>query len=360
MLSRSIIDAYVPLITDECLLQQIQNGVFEVPMLRQADLSQLIFKVMDIFKEEQSLLYLNGEYTIVGDVHGNLRDLLRIFAHSGIPMSAGYIFLGDYVDRGEFSIEVITLLYSLKLAYPTKVFLLRGNHEFKNMNSEYGFKKQCMKEYGEYIFDLFNESFSWMPLAAVLNQRYFLVHGGLAPKLEKIEQISELKRPITGYDKEGTEKNLLIGMMWSDPSEVISYFSDNIRGVGFYYGEQAVQDFLNRNHFKAIIRAHECVDGVRQKFNGAVITVFSSSCYNEMTYNSSGILEIYNQTKLSNFIFNPVEQWKKKDVKSKLIEVDMTIPLCQRMSKPISVTSRPRRRKMSCLINKGKPFIITC
>ncbi|EAY08928.1 Ser/Thr protein phosphatase, putative [Trichomonas vaginalis G3] len=358
MLPRSIIDAYTPLIHDDILLQQIQTGSLEIPKLKQADLINLISQVTEIFKMEQTLMYLEGDYTIVGDLHGNLRDLLRILAYAGNPLSSGYIFLGDYVDRGEFSIEIITLLFSFKLAYPTKVFLLRGNHEFASLNKDYGFKKQCSKEYGDYVYDCFNEAFAYLPLAAILNKHFFLVHGGLAPKLEKVEQISQMKRPIFSMDLEGNEGNVLTGMMWSDPSEEISYFSDNIRGVGFYYGDQAVQDFLGRNNLKVIIRAHECVDGLRQKFNGNVITVFSSSCYNSILLNTSGILQITNSNKINSYIFNAVEQWHKKEMKWKSIEVDITIPLCQRVIKPRSTTSRPRCRKISCLVKNYKPFII--
>ncbi|EAY19768.1 Ser/Thr protein phosphatase, putative [Trichomonas vaginalis G3] len=349
MLSRSIIDAYLPLIQNSSQHFDITKGDFEIPKLKRADLVDLLHKMIEIFRDEPSLIRLDGLFNVIGDIHGNLRDLLRVFAYCGTPIQNGYVFLGDYVDRGDFSIEVMVLLFSFKLAYPHHVYLLRGNHEFEMVNSFYGFRDQCINDYDEQIFNLFNEVFSYLPLAAIINDEYFLVHGGICPKLEKVSQIESIQRPIKTFHDEADDGDLITGLMWSDPSDSMAWFSDNIRGRGFFFGFQAARQFLDSNKLTYIIRAHECVDGLKEHFNGCVLTIFSSSHYYMNSNNSCGFIQLVKKSKYSMSMLPPMEQWKKMHAEYKFIEVGNTIPICQRSIKSFT-TNRTRSSRLQYLI----------
>lgn len=137
---------------------------------------------VEIFKSQGTVIKLTGAFTIIGDIHGNLQDLLNIFSIFGLPPKTKYMFLGDYVDRGQYSVEVISLLLSLVCKYPHHVYLIRGNHEFQHINKVYGFYDEIMAKYnnGE-IWKTFNTVFSYLPLASTINEQIFCVHGGLSP-----------------------------------------------------------------------------------------------------------------------------------------------------------------------------------
>lgn len=234
---------------------------------------------------ERPLVRRNGSFVIVGDIHGSLHDLLRIFKMYGYPPHQRYIFLGDYVDRGEFSIDVITLLFVLYNVYPECITLLRGNHEFLEINSSYGFRSECLERFGNCnVFNLFNDAFKFLPLACIVNNEIFCVHGGISEKIKSLQDIEKLDAFHTGH------KDIIDEMVWSDPSHrPISYIS-NPRGLGKMFGIQAINDFLTKTDMKIIIRAHQCVDGYSTMFHKRLITVFSSSNYSSETVNSSGVV----------------------------------------------------------------------
>ena len=246
-------------------------------------LFQLIEEFVRIVSEEPVLLSLDQELIIVGDIHGNIQDLLRIFGLKGYPPKVKYLFLGDYVDRGEFSIEVIVLLMALKCQYPTSVYLLRGNHELESINKWYGFYKNIMRQYNdEKLWEAFNSAFSYLSLSAVISDTYFCVHGGISPNFQSLESIKLMKKPVV------CTEGLVDDLLWSDPSDVSYSFVPNGRGKGVKFGPAASRNFLTSTALKRIIRAHECVqDGISMHDN--VITVFSSSNYS-INKNKCGIL----------------------------------------------------------------------
>ena len=85
------------------------------------------------------LVEVKAPLKVCGDIHGQYYDMLRLFEYGGLPSESTYLFLGDYVDRGRQGIETICLLYALKIKYPCKVFMLRGNHESASITRIYGF-----------------------------------------------------------------------------------------------------------------------------------------------------------------------------------------------------------------------------
>lgn len=270
-----------------------------------ADVRKLIKHSRNIFKEEKIVLRVTGRVAIVGDLHGNIDDLLRILERVGYPPYMTYLFLGDYVDRGQHAVEVLLLLFSLKCLYPEHVFLLRGNHEQRCMTKNYGFKKECECKYSNKIYKRFCRCFAFLPIAAVVNDKILCVHGGISRDVESLDDIERIQRPI----RNPSNDLRVDGVLWSDPRAGPNYFEENDRGTGDFFNEEALDEFLNDNELMLIIRAHEnCQEGFDYPFglNGKCITVFSSSNY--CGNNNLGACAIVNEQGLESFeTFRPIE-----------------------------------------------------
>ena len=237
----------------------------------------IVQKSIDIFAREGSLVRISGSFMLVGDLHGSLQDLMNIFSLFGIPPKTNYLFLGDYVDRGDFSVEVISYLLALKVQYPTNVYLIRGNHEFQHINHVYGFFDECIEKYGDgEVWTAFNSAFSFLPLAVILNDKIFCVHGGLSPLTPSVKEIESIKLPIVSY----AGMTQVSDLVWSDPTDSFSGFVPSDRGAGVIFGSEAVQSFLVGSHLSLLVRAHQCISTGVHAFAGTLgITIFSHSKY---------------------------------------------------------------------------------
>jgi diadenosine tetraphosphatase ApaH/serine/threonine PP2A family protein phosphatase len=226
--------------------------------------------------KEDSLVFLPIQTCVlVGDIHGNLESLLQIFSRHGWPPSTFYVFLGDYVDRGINSCEVILLLLSLKLLYPEHLLLLRGNHESPSMARSYGFATECTEKYSPLLFWDIMDCFGALPIAAVVNGN-LCVHGGISHRYETLDDIAQSEKNFGGE-----VENVVVDLLWSDPSIDLDEFGPSPRGAGSLYGAVAVRRFLKRNRLQRIIRAHEsCPKGYEFPFrDDTVVTIFSSYDY---------------------------------------------------------------------------------
>ena len=187
----------------------------------------------------------------LGDVHGQYYDLLRIFEYGGFPPEANYLFLGDYIDRGKQSIETVVLLLCYKIKYPENFFLLRGNHECAQINRIYGFYDECKRRYSIRLWKVFSDVFNCLPVAALIDEKIFCMHGGLSPELRNLEQIKNIMRPTDVPDT-----GLLCDLLWSDPERGVEEYGDNDRGVSFTFGENVVRKFNTKHDLDLICRAH--------------------------------------------------------------------------------------------------------
>jgi serine/threonine-protein phosphatase PP1 catalytic subunit len=144
---------------------------------------------------------IHGPTQICGDIHGQYYDLLRLFEYGGFPPEANYLFLGDYVDRGKQSLETICLLLAYKIKYPENFFILRGNHECASINRIYGFYDECKRRYNIKLWKTFTDCFNCLPIAAIIDEKIFTMHGGLSPDLNSMEQIRRVMRPtdVSGH-----------------------------------------------------------------------------------------------------------------------------------------------------------------
>jgi len=244
-------------------------------MLPERQITLLCHASRDVFISQPILLELEAPIKIVGDVHGQYYDLLRLFEYGGFPPEANYLFLGDYVDRGKQSLETICLLLAYKVKYPENFFLLRGNHECASINRIYGFYDECKRRYSIKLWKTFTDCFNTLPVAAVVDEKIFCMHGGLSPELKSFEQIRRIMRPTDVPDS-----GLLCDLLWSDPDKDISGWGENDRGVSYTFGPDVVTKFLNKHDLDLICRAHQVVeDGYEFFARRQLVTLFSAPNY---------------------------------------------------------------------------------
>lgn len=229
------------------------------------------------------------EITVCGDVHGQFYDLINIFTINGMPSEDNpYLFNGDIVDRGSFSVEVVLMLVACKLAYPDHMHITRGNHETTEMNAMYGFKGEMLAKYDERLYQIFSEAFRLLPLAFVVNNKAFVVHGGLSRQenvtLDDIRKIDRNKEP--GSDV------LMTDLLWSDPSPLPG-LTPSKRGVACQFGPDITEKFLETNKLSFIIRSHEMKEeGYEVEHNGKLITVFSAPNYCDEMGNKGAFIRL--------------------------------------------------------------------
>ena len=282
-----------------------------LPIYDEQTVIQICQTVEQIFANEPMILQINEPIFVIGDIHGHILDLFRIFRQLGMPDITKYLFLGDLVDRGEFSVETILFLFIIKALYPNNIYIIRGNHEFEFMANQFGFSDQLTDVYGhDALQKYFYAVFSQMPLGASIFQTYLAVHGGIGPSLFSVNQISRQTRPLVDFVDDN-----ITSLLWSDPADISDYFSPSSRGSGYFYGKEALHEFLVDNKYKMLIRGHECVqNGIEYKFNNEVCTVFSASNYCGISGNACGVLELIDANERKEHFFPPLPYLLRKYV----------------------------------------------
>jgi serine/threonine-protein phosphatase PP1 catalytic subunit len=251
-------------------------------------MTQLCAAARSLFLRQPTLLELHAPIAVVGDIHGQYADLLRILEMAGDPSHQNYVFLGDYVDRANMSIETICLLLCYKLKYPENFCLLRGNHECSSINRVYGFYDECKRRYTVKVWRMFCNVFNCLPIAAVIEERVMCMHGGLSPSLESFDQILALRRP-TDVPDEG----LMCDLLWADPDESMRGWCPNGRGVSWVFGSDVISRFLRTHDLDLICRAHQVVeDGYEFQCDRQLVTIFSAPNYCDEFDNAGGVLII--------------------------------------------------------------------
>ena len=137
---------------------------------------------------------LKDPVTVVGDIHGQYYDLVKLLDVGGDPEDTKYLFLGDYGDLGAFSVDCVLLIYSIKLNYPKTTFLLRGNHECRQMTNFFNFRLEVLNKFDEDTYDLFMDTFDALPIGCLVNNKFLAIHGGISPDLKTLEDLNEIRR----------------------------------------------------------------------------------------------------------------------------------------------------------------------
>ncbi|XP_074596477.1 uncharacterized protein LOC141851628 [Brevipalpus obovatus] len=290
--------------------ERSKQGNYWVTCDRNA-LSNAILKlcadVETLFKRESRCIKIVSPAYVLGDTHGNFRDLMiyeRILWRTAPWTSpANYLFLGDFVDRGEFGLEVILYLFACKVIAPEKFWLIRGNHELRSIQAVFTFQRECLDKFGKNlganVWDAINRAFDVMPICAIIDDSIFCAHGGIPTTLTKIEDLQNIPSPLPEPE---TQSPAAWEILWNDPvsgnefdeyaemlrlqsgsnafNNLQGFLPNTKRGTAYYFNEEAVNKFLQQNGLSHIIRAHEVIPpGYRFHMGGKVITIFSSSHY---------------------------------------------------------------------------------
>ncbi|CAL6073493.1 Ser/Thr_phosphatase PP2A-2 catalytic subunit [Hexamita inflata] len=257
-------------------------------LLKEVEIEQICTMAKQIFLEESNVVYVQAPVTIVGDIHGQFHDVIEMFKICGRSPYTNYLFLGDYGDRGYYSVECTTLLLLLKIRYPKRITMIRGNHESRQVTQVYGFYDEVLRKYGnQQVWKHFTNMFDYLPLVAIVENQIFCVHGGLSPSLDTIEQIKKIDR-IQEIPHDGA----MADQMWSDP-DIRPGWGRSPRGAGYTYGQDITEQFLKANGMKLICRGYQLtMDGYQWHHDKQVVTVFSAPNYCFRSGNKGAIMEI--------------------------------------------------------------------
>jgi protein phosphatase len=286
---------------DLSTLGEIGNRL-QLPVVPIPILIAICDAVTALFKYEPSLLRLTVPTMVVGDLHGHIVDLFRTIGRFGLPPSYCYLFLGDLVDRGEFSTETTILIFVLKLIYPDFIYIIRGNHEFMDMAQSGGFCDELRSLYNTSRPETaIMAAFSYLPLAAMIGDHVLCVHGGLGPSMETLSQLDRIPRPITICCDD-----ILQSLLWSDPIASIDGYRPSARGMGYHFGADVLSQFLDSQNLLYLLRGHECVDGgVEAQLGRRMYTVFGASNYCGKSGNKAGVLLVQPTGEKEPFFFAP-------------------------------------------------------
>ena len=296
----SDVDDYIKRLLDAGYAGKSTKGV----VLRNAEISSICSRVREIFLAQPPLIELEAPVKIVGDIHGQYSDLIRMFEMCGFPPSSNFLFLGDYVDRGKHSLETILLLMCYKIKYPENFFILRGNHECASINRIYGFYDECKRRYNIKMWKTFTDCFNCLPVAAIVDEKIFCCHGGLSPELQQLDQIKKIVRPTDVPDT-----GLLCDLLWSDPDKDMVGWGENDRGVSYTFGADVVARFLDKHDLDLVCRAHQVVeDGYEFFAKRQLVTVFSAPNYCG-EFDNAGAMMSVDETLMCSFqILKPAEK----------------------------------------------------
>lgn len=273
-----------------------------------------------IFRKETRIVGVNSPCIVLGDIHGNLNDLRTyeriLWPNAPTCCTGSYLFLGDYVDRGDYGLECICYLLSMKVLAPKTFFLLRGNHELRSIQQAFTFFREVCEKFrnqnlGIQVWETLNKTFDLMPVGATIDDQIFCSHGGIPTSALRLDELYNIPTPLSDPENQSPAA---WEILWNDPvsateyseyadllrkqpggqqavANMQGYLPNTKRGTAFFFSEEAVKRFLHLNNMSHIIRAHECVPpGYSLHCNGKVITIFSSSHYCGATNDAACIL----------------------------------------------------------------------
>nr|GMD13123.1 serine/threonine-protein phosphatase PP2A catalytic subunit [Ipomoea batatas] len=222
----------------------VQLGTLFMTFLCYSVKSHLVYKKLFVRKPP-----VKSPVTICGDIHGQFHDLAELFRIGGKCPDTNYLFMGDYVDRGYYSVETVTLLVALKVRYSQRITILRGNHESRQITQVYGFYDECLRKYGNAnVWKTFTDLFDYFPLTALVESEIFCLHGGLSPSVETLDNIRNFDRV-----QEVPHEGAMCDLLWSDPDDRCGW-GISPRGAGYtFWSIRKALSWLKTNHLDGVI-----------------------------------------------------------------------------------------------------------
>ncbi|RAH63506.1 serine/threonine-protein phosphatase PP2A catalytic subunit [Aspergillus piperis CBS 112811] len=260
----------------------------ECKPLSENEVRILCDKAKEVVQPESNVQPVTCPVTICGDIHGQFHDLIELFLIGGPCPDTNYLFMGDYVDRGYHSVETVSLLVALKIRYPRRITILRGNHESRQITQVYGFYDECLRKYGSAnVWQYFTDLFDYFPVTALVEKNIFCLHGGLSPSIDTLDNISALDRM-----QEPPHEGPMCDLLWSDPDERTGW-GISPRGAGYTFGIDITEAFNHRNGLSLVARAHQMVmDGYFWSHPESLVTIFSAPNYCYRCGNQAAIMEV--------------------------------------------------------------------
>jgi len=290
-------------------IETLRGGglISEVQVLRLCDMCR------ELFVEEGNVERVHAPVTLCGDIHGQFFDLLELFHVGGNAPTTSYVFMGDFVDRGYHSVESFLLLLVLKVKYPTRVGLVRGNHESRQITQVYGFYDECLRKYGSVnVWRYCTDVFDHLPLVALVDQKVFCVHAGLSPSLNTLDQMRGIERRC-----EVPHEGPMCDLLWSDPEDIDGGWGLSPRGAGYLFGRDVVEQFNQTNGLELICRSHQLMmEGYKAVFGDQLVTVWSAPNYCYRCGNVASILELDEHLGKNFKIFEAAPQETKEPQKN--------------------------------------------
>ncbi|MEN2497153.1 MAG: hypothetical protein MHMPM18_001575 [Marteilia pararefringens] len=282
-------------------------------MIHSYFVAQLILRCNERFKNMPNITRLDGpngdqrRITICGDIHGQFYDFLNIFAINGMPSPNNiFIFNGDFVDRGEFSVEVILVMLLINQMNPNCLFLNRGNHENHSMNCLYGFEAEVKNKFKSYVGDdmyiAFKALFEALPICTIVGEKIFIVHGGVPGNgdvsLEEIENINRFEQI--------PDEGIFCDLLWADPHPSTGTLPSS-RGISHRFGSDITERFLSKNNLSCVVRSHEMQDeGYSKMHHDKCVTIFSAPNYCNTMNNKAAFIGVQDNLSLEFTKFNSV------------------------------------------------------
>lgn len=326
-------------------------------------ITKIISDATKVLSSEPNLIHVDKKCYIFGDIHGQFYDLVSILEKFDLSCDT-LVFVGDYVDRGHFSFETYIYLLLLKSHYPDNIILLRGNHESIKMTTYFTFRNECITKYNQGVYEQIAESFKTLPLAAVVQNKAFCVHGGISPLLGDISAINEINRFV-----EPEYEGIMCDLLWSDPIQNYDeetereWEENNNRRCSFVYCYKSVVKFLEKNSLSTIIRGHEvqmsgCTLFKEHNNEPTVVSVFTAPNYCDFYGNSAAVVD-YDMGIKSILQFSAVKHpfvlpastngltWSVPLVSEKII--DLLVSLIDfAASKPLDIPVQSSSSKFDC------------
>ncbi|EYC00136.1 hypothetical protein Y032_0117g632 [Ancylostoma ceylanicum] len=341
---------------------------------------------------QPAMLEIEAPVVIFGDIHGQLRDLLRFFSIVGPPPQNKILFLGDYVDRCKKSFEVIMLLLCYRIKYPQLIHLLRGNHECSKMNRLYGFYEELRRKRNVYMWKKFQEVFNEMPLCAVVSNRLFCMHGGISPEIHNWDSLHNLqlkaapreifmpeilkdsntlrrrgnsaifckRAEVKPKTPRACDDGIAVDLMWSDPSmDSCTGFQFNAtRATSYIFGGDTIANICQLLDIALVVRAHEVVKGGHQfMFDRKLVTIFSAPNYCGTDGNAASVMKVSRKMELSFVTLKPRMDTTRLTEEKRLLLEKMTIESAAKSpdpcARPLSTAADNKKKAIvndDCLI----------